>query len=306
MEVRDICYFKVVAEFRNIGRAADALDLSATALSKSLRRLERGLGAKLVKRTARGVELTAVGSALAVRASSLQLNLDDLQREAADLTAGAMGRVSVTCAPGLCEYSIADAYTKLLETTVDVSLTTLVTDREQMWAALRSGRADFMVTPMRPTPVQRPDIECEEIFRDRWVIYASASHPLARRKRIILADLLNERWTMDTLGLTWELLCEQFQRQGLEQPKRILESNSLAMRLPIIASSRLLSIGARLSLQRAQRQYPLMELPVDGFDIVRGIGVYTRKDGYLSPAAKRMIEILKAQGKEFTSIRSRG
>lgn len=164
MEVRDIRYFKAVAEHRNIGRAAEALDLSATALSKSLRRLERDLGAKLVKRTSRGVELTTVGSALAARANALQLNLDDLAREAADLTAGVLGSVSVTCPPGQCEHCIADAFTVLLTETVNVSLTTLVTDREQMWAALRSGRADFIVNSMRPVPLRRPGIECEELF----------------------------------------------------------------------------------------------------------------------------------------------
>jgi hypothetical protein len=62
MELRDIRYFAVVAEHLNIGRAAEALDLSATALTKSLRRLEKSVGEKLVQRAPKGVSLTAVGA----------------------------------------------------------------------------------------------------------------------------------------------------------------------------------------------------------------------------------------------------
>lgn len=49
MELRDIRYFAVVAEHLNIGRAAEALDMSATALTKSLRRLEKSVGANTEK-----------------------------------------------------------------------------------------------------------------------------------------------------------------------------------------------------------------------------------------------------------------
>ena len=48
MELRDIEYFAVVADCGNLGRAAEELGLSTPALSKSLRRLECALDAKVV------------------------------------------------------------------------------------------------------------------------------------------------------------------------------------------------------------------------------------------------------------------
>ena len=59
MQLRDLEYFAAVAEHGNLGRAAEALDLSQPALSKSVRRLELWAGTKLVQRTPKGVELTA-------------------------------------------------------------------------------------------------------------------------------------------------------------------------------------------------------------------------------------------------------
>ena len=82
MELRDLEYFSVVAEHGNVRRAAEALDLSPPALSKSLRRLEKAVGAKLVKRVPKGIELTAVGSAMVDQARRIRLDdREDDQRE---------------------------------------------------------------------------------------------------------------------------------------------------------------------------------------------------------------------------------
>jgi DNA-binding transcriptional LysR family regulator len=100
MELRDIEYFAVIAEHGNVRRAAEALELSPTALSKSLRRLEASMQAKLFERTPKGVELTSVGAALLARVQRIRLTLNDVAREAADLSHGRSGHLSVGA--GLC------------------------------------------------------------------------------------------------------------------------------------------------------------------------------------------------------------
>src|SRR5215510_10148190 len=95
MELRDIEYFAVVAEKGSIGRAAEALDMSQPALSKSLRRLEAAMHAKIVRRTPKGVEPTAVGTVLLTQARRLRLTLDDITREAADVTQGRGGHLRI-------------------------------------------------------------------------------------------------------------------------------------------------------------------------------------------------------------------
>src|SRR5215475_2176125 len=88
MELRDIEYFAVVAEHGHLGRAANALGLSQPALSKSLRRLERDLQVKLVKRTPKGIELTSEGSVLLLRVRDLRLSMHSLRREITDVGEG--------------------------------------------------------------------------------------------------------------------------------------------------------------------------------------------------------------------------
>src|SRR5688572_1361688 len=104
MELRDIEYFTVVAEHGHLGRAAEALRLSQPALSKSLRRLETVLEAKLVRRTSKGVELTVEGSALLLRTRELRLSLQNITKEIADLSQGKIGYVRIGTGPMIAEY----------------------------------------------------------------------------------------------------------------------------------------------------------------------------------------------------------
>lgn len=100
MNLRDVQYFAVVAEHKHLGRAAEALGLSQPALSMSLRRLERYMDTKLVKRTPKGVELTPSGEAVFGHARRLRLSVDDISREVADLSQGRAGHLRVGTGPG--------------------------------------------------------------------------------------------------------------------------------------------------------------------------------------------------------------
>ena len=192
MELRDIRYFAMVAEHQNIGRAAEALDLSATALTKSLRRLEKSVGAKLVQRAAKGVALTAVGAALLARINPLQGTLADVRREAADLVRGEAGHIHAGANNAMAESTLADACVALSTQSRRISLNVTVATDAALGAALRKGEMDFCVSyPGRFSPA---DFVIERLFSVQDVVVASASHRLAGRRQIAIKHLVGERW----------------------------------------------------------------------------------------------------------------
>src|SRR5262249_62021556 len=145
MELRDIEYFAVVAEHAHLGRAAEALGLSQPALSKSLRRLEQALQAKLVKRTPKGVELTAEGSVLFQRVRELRLSLQGVAREIADISQGRVGHLRTGVGPQIPEQFLSSAFTALLKDAPRTKLIGTVSDNDLMVPALRNGQLDVVV-----------------------------------------------------------------------------------------------------------------------------------------------------------------
>lgn len=301
MELRDIEYFVVVAEHKNIGRAAEALGLSQPALSKSLRRLEQSVRAKVVKRTTKGIELTAVGNALLAKAERLRLTIDDISREAADLGDGRAGHLRIGTGATLAQHAVAAACDALMKQAPKISMTISVGDNKTMLASLRAGSLDLVVTSIRAPHYD--DLVEERLYDEPFVIFAATNHRLARRKHLTLADLTQERWAMGTVnGSTERKLHQLFGDAGLGSPNITVETPLLSLRHQLVASSDLLTFNSMRSAKYAASRFRLAVLPVKDLTYVRPVGVIYRKDGYLSPTALKYIELLKESANSTADV----
>jgi DNA-binding transcriptional LysR family regulator len=299
-QLRDIEYFAAVAEHGHVGRAADALGLSQPALSKSLRRLEQAMQAKLVRRTSKGMALTLVGDALFARVQRLRLSLEDVTREVADLTHGRAGHLRIGCAPLFATHLLPAACATLLKEAPKVTFKVSFLDPEISLPALRHGELDFYLAPFQAS--RHENLVEEYLFDHELVVYASASHRLVRKKDIGLADLVPERWAVASLNApSPPRLRQAFLDAGLPPPEIAMESNSLPLRHQIVAFSDLLGFAPRSSVSETALRSRLIVLHVRDFTHIRRIGAMYRKDAYLSPAARRFVDILKAAARESAS-----
>src|SRR5262245_54967586 len=222
MELRDIEYFAVVAQHGNVRRVSEVLELSPPALSKSLRRLEASLGAKLVSRTSKGVELTPVGKALAAKVRQIRLTLDDVAREAADLGQGRAGHLRIGASPVHAE-ELPDAYITLLKESPNVTLAITVSDNDVMIPALQSGELDLVSNYLADAPYAG----CikERLYQDEPIVFASAMHPLTMKKSVTLAQIALERWALSTVHMMpWHWFYRAFQDHGLSPPRVAVET----------------------------------------------------------------------------------
>jgi DNA-binding transcriptional LysR family regulator len=297
MQLRDIEYFAVVAEHGNLRRAAESLGLSQPALSKSLRRLEKSMAAKLVKRTPKGVELTTVGTALNAQVRRIRLTLDDVAREAADLSQGRAGQLRIGASPVHAE-ELPAAYAALLKDAPNVKVAITVSDNDLMVPALRSGELDLIVNYIDDFPYE--GCVKEHLYDDEVVVYSSADHPLTKQKIVTMAQIARQRWALSPVNLLpWHSFYRAFQDKGVPLPQATVETRSLRLRVQTVASSDLLGFLSRRVIRQAAPQFRLKELHVKEVKWRRPVGVIYRKDAYLSPAARRFIEILKATVREI-------
>ena len=167
----------------------------------------------------------------------------------------------------------------------------VVTDNDQTVPLLRKGELDLIFNNF-PRPYEGTVME--PLFRDEVVVCASANHRLARRKRVTVADLARERWSMGGARNVWpERLLRAFQERGLPPPKIALRTRSLSTRLRVWGSTSLLGYATRRAIRESAPPFRLVELPVQELVSLRTIGVLYREGAYLSPAARRFIETLK-------------
>jgi len=294
MDLRDIEYFAVIAEHGHLGRAAEALGMGQPALSISLRRLENSANAKLVKRTPKGVELTDIGRVLLSHVERLKLARRDLAREISDQAHAQAGHLCVGASPATAHGYLADACASLVKDgariTVDVSV---AASTRALLHMLQKGELDIIVPHMLAPPPE--GVVRELLWEDEFVVYASVRHRLAKMKSVALADMVHERWatTMTSAVLASQSLQQTFQERGLPIPQIALTSDSALMNHQMVATAGLLGVYSRRPLERLAGHLGLKIIPVRDLKWIRPVYAAYRGDGYLSPLARRLIEILK-------------
>jgi DNA-binding transcriptional LysR family regulator len=199
VETRELRYFVAVAEERHFGRAALRLGMAQPPLSRAIRQLEERIGVRLFDRDRRGVQLTDAGSALLREAPSALDAVRAAVRRARRAGAPVRRLVLATKAGSSHEFlqALLDAHaSEPGAVPVEVELCEI----GEQAGLLLDGTADVAV-------MHRPfddftGIESVDLYSEPQVAIVPASHQLARRRSLTMAevssvpDLPMARWPL--------------------------------------------------------------------------------------------------------------
>lgn len=298
MDLRDLTYFETIARTGHLGQAAQLLHKSQPALSKSIRRLEHAMGAQLFMREGRRIKLTEVGDLLLQRSRQLQLNIAETEREVRDFANGQIGTIRLGCSASMAEHLLPQLASFLLERAPELRLKLSIGQDDMLRQALTSGRLDAAICPLG---AEDPQVSNFPILQDEAVVVASADHPVFALP-VDIAALTRYRWVLPAQTVaSRQWLDEAFRSRQLPLPVVQIEANAVSMLPRLIARTRLLSFLARETLASGRWQSILREVPLAQTTMVRTVAVSVRSQGYLAPAVRLMVDLLKGDGQRFFS-----
>jgi DNA-binding transcriptional LysR family regulator len=231
-----------------------------------------------VKRTPKGVELTTVGSAVLAHVQRLRLAREDLDREVSHLAHGEAGHLRVGTSPAIANSLFPDACSTLLKDAPKATLNVFIAaSTDALLLELRKGELDIVVINVSNVP--REGIVQEPLWEDEFVVYASARHRLARRRRVALADLVHERWASTAASgfLAWNSLQRALEERGLPAPQFALVSDSGMLNRRMVASLELLGIAPRLSVEPETDNLGLKIISITDMKWMRPVAAMYRK-----------------------------
>src|SRR5882762_4702257 len=290
MKLQDLHVLMTVVQAGSMGKAAQRLNTVQPAISRSIAELEHALGVRLLDRNRQGVEPTEYGRALLDCGLAV---FDDLRRGVKSiefLADPAAGEVRIGTIVPLAASFVSAVIDRLSRRYPRIVFHVVVTETEGLHRELSERNVDLLIA-RRVGPIAEEQLRFDALYDDSYVVVAGAQHPWVRRRRIELADLVNESWVLpppqSALG---SVFMEAFRASGLDYARTTVFTNPAEVRISLLATGRFLTIFTTSVLRFPIKRPDLKVLPVE-LPIARvPIGIVTLKNRTLSPVAQLFID----------------
>lgn len=290
LDVLGLEAFVAVAEQGGFGRAAAALHITQTGLTRRLQTLEQALGVRLLERTTRATSLTVVGRDFLPRARRLLADLRGAFTEVREGARAQRGEVTIACVPTVGVQYLPRIVKRYAERFPGNRIRILDHASVDVAAAVLRREAEFGINI---AGTHHPDLVATPLLRDRFVLVCRDDHPLASRKAlawrsleghplVFVGQVSGNRQLLD-LALGGQELRLQFRYEVQRSSTAVgLAAQGLgAAIVPALAMQK----GAYPSLRVIALREPV---------VTRALALLARRNASLSPAAAALYELVRS------------
>ena len=295
MDVSDkwLAAFLATAEHQNLAGAAEQLGITPAAVSSNVRKLEDTLNTTLFERLPTATVPTVFARELVRHVKLAQSHLRHACDDIAQTKGVKSGRVSVGSLPFVRTLILPKAIAAMRAEHPEIDVSTLEGPYEDLVAALRCGDIDFIVGALRDQ-LQDSGLHEEALLDDELSVIVRSGHPLQRRQTIDWPDLLDYEWILPRHGTpTRELFEQALEAQGLHCPSHVVETSSSLLLRGLLIESEQITVLSRHQIYYDEAHGMLAVLPFELPGTRRPIGITTRANSSMAPAARLLIDAIK-------------
>lgn len=184
LDFQSLEQFTALARTKNFTRAAAELNLSQSALSRAIQKLEDQLGQPLFERKPREVVLTDLGELLLERAKEILKLVEDTFSELSD--AGRRGRIRLGAIPTIAPYLLPTLLGSFAEKHPDVSVIVQEDTTEALIKRCSQGEIDLAIVAL---PIIAKYLQIEPLFDEELLLVLPVGHALAERETLTVTDV---------------------------------------------------------------------------------------------------------------------
>jgi DNA-binding transcriptional LysR family regulator len=288
--LKQLRVFVAIARHGSFSRAGEAIGLTQSAVSHSVKELEAEVGVRLLDRTTREVVLTDAGLRLANRVERL---LDELQAALLDARSFGVqrsGTVRVATSQTISAHLMPQCIAAGEREYPEIRIMLRDQAQQQVLQSVRNAEVDFGIVV---DPVQAVDLECEAVLHEPFLLLCRDDHPFAAQQAVRWSALNGCRLVLqDYASGSRPLIDSALRQQGVEA-QVVQEIGHPATLFPMVAEGIGISIFPALALPlpeggrlRVRRLVP---------EINRALMLVRRKNRSLTPAAEAIWQVARQQ-----------
>ncbi len=226
IDFRHLETFCRVADLKSFSRAADDLFLTQPTVSGHILSLEHSLSLRLFDRTGREVRLTKAGEVFLRYASKILSSRKDLLNALSEFSQGIGGELSLGASTIPGDYILPKLMGDFKKEHPHFTLSLKIGDTKEVVQLVLQGDIEL---GMIGGKLNHHSLHYEKYEEDEIIVLVPSAHPLAKKKKADLSDLLKEPWIIREEGSGTQMAVEKALRtkgKSLKQFNGVIEMGS--------------------------------------------------------------------------------
>ncbi|MDC6711685.1 LysR substrate-binding domain-containing protein [Klebsiella pneumoniae] len=292
IRLRHLHTFVAVAQQGTLGRAAETLNLSQPALSKTLNELEQLTGTRLFERGRLGAQLTLVGEQFLTHAVKVLDALNSAgqalnRKEGVNNDIVRIGALP-TAALGILPTVIGQFHKQQKDITLQVA----TMNNTMLLAGLKSGEIDIGIGRMSD-PELMSGLHYELLFLESLKLVVRPGHPLLQ-ETVTLSRVMEWPVVVSPKGTVPRQNAEALlQSQGCKMPAGCIETLSASLSRQLTVDFDYVWFVPSGAVKDDLRRGVLTALPIATQGAGEPIGILTRVDATLTPGTQTLLSAIR-------------
>jgi DNA-binding transcriptional LysR family regulator len=198
IEIRQLRYAVLTAEKQSFARAARALNVKQSTLSRRVAALEYRLGIQLFERNSRGAVPTETGKNFLNIARRIITDIDNLQTTARAVSYGEEGRFALGYSSSLMAGNLRMTIAEFMQRHPDMQFDATESGRENLHAGLDAHILDAVIIP---ADLEAKGLHGRRLWSERLIIALPEGHPLLVQEVVHWTDLRREIFVLPRDGI---------------------------------------------------------------------------------------------------------
>lgn len=292
-------YLNTLITEGSFSRAARALQITQPSISQYMRRLEEEMGAELVDRTAKPLRLTYAGECFIKTEREIEQLKLKRDRIIADISEGVRGHVTIGSSHYRSTFFLAEVLPIFRREYPGVTVSLAEGTTKELEDFALDGVTDLSIVI---APLYRNELEYAELFYERYLL---AMSPESRAAQLVpevapgeypvmsFTNLNGEPFITIKQGQKFHNLYEDLCRSTHTTPRIMLESESPVAALHLASAGLGATFVTQTLAKRCHPAQPVRYFRIDPPQAARKVVAAYRKEGYLSKAARSLIEVMR-------------
>jgi LysR family transcriptional activator of glutamate synthase operon len=283
--VRDLYWLVSLADNEHVTDTAAILGVSQPTLSRALARLEDELGARVFERVPTGVQLNPNGELIVAAARDMLARYEQLLAELSSRLDPDSGVVRLAFLDSMATSLVPRLLRAFHEHAPRIRVLLSQEPAHDILRDLTTGACELAITSTQPAG----DFGWLPLQHERLVLIVPPSHRLGKRKRVELAELVDDELVTTPLGFGHRSLVTALLAEAGIAMKVSFESADLATIEGLVAAG----LGVAIVPEQFAGQSGTIGIALTTLNARRTVGLTFRTDHELAPPAARLLSFIE-------------